>query len=344
MSLSHRLDFTTVSRLTQLADYIIPFTLAIVADLGVADHLTSGPLSIEEIASRTNTHKQSLLVAMRGLASKGIFQETQEQVFELTPMGQYLRSDHPYSLRDSFAFQEPDATAWSKIGHTLRTGEPAFQYVHEKPFWRFMADNHEHGLRFDASQDAMTRLELPLLQRFYPWDRIRTAVDVGGGNGALIGGLLTKNPSLSGTLFDLPHVVAGAHARLSRAGVADRCTLVPGSFLEGPIPPGADVYMMKRVLWGHQDDEAERLLMNVRAAMRPDSELLVIEPTRTERAGMEVANVVDLKLLALGGAGSRSAEQFQTLFARVGLQLVEVIPAVLTAIVRARPIAARPSN
>jgi len=35
-------------------------------------------------------------------------------------------------------------------------------------------------------------------------------VDVGGGHGLLLATILAKNPHLKGTVYDMPHVVAGA--------------------------------------------------------------------------------------------------------------------------------------
>jgi hypothetical protein len=59
---------------------------------------------------------------------------------------------------------------------------------------------------------------------------IGTVVDVGGGQGRLLAGLLEATPGLSGVLVDRPEVVAGAEAVLRAAGVADRCAVVGGDF------------------------------------------------------------------------------------------------------------------
>ena len=48
----------------------------------------------------------------------------------------------------------------------------------------------------------------------FSWLNGKTLVDVGGGNGSTIAGVLEANPSLRGILFDLPHVVERARALL----------------------------------------------------------------------------------------------------------------------------------
>jgi methylase of polypeptide subunit release factors len=75
--------------------------------------------------------------------------------------------------------------------------------------------------------------------RSYDFSEIDVLVDVGGSEGALLAAVLTANPALRGILFDQSHVVATAGALLERAGVADRCEVVGGSFFNA-VPGGAD--------------------------------------------------------------------------------------------------------
>jgi hypothetical protein len=330
-----RLELNTISRLIELGDYIIPLTLAAVADLGVADCLAGGPKHIEELARETGTHPASLQTALAGLASRGIFVEQQPDTFGLTPIAEYLRSDHPHSMRDWLRLQPPDVAAWAQIEHTMRTGSPAFEQVHGISFWEYLAAHPQDSARFDGSQQAISRLEIPFFTLAYKWNDVRVVVDVGGGNGAFLAGLLKHNPALHGVLFDLPHAVANAPALFAAAGLTDRCRIVGGSFLEDSIPEGEDLYLMKRILWGHGDVEALRLLRNVRAAMRPDSRLLIVEPMRSQGRinGSDVAKIMDLKLLALRGSGSRDPQQVQKLLRDAGLGIGRTVPAMIISII-----------
>ncbi|MET8255874.1 methyltransferase, partial [Micromonospora sp. NPDC005197] len=75
-----RIDIESVFRLTELADYIVPFTVRAVAELGVADQLVDGPRPVAELAEATGAHAPSLLRALRALAGKGIFTEVEPEV------------------------------------------------------------------------------------------------------------------------------------------------------------------------------------------------------------------------------------------------------------------------
>src|SRR4051794_2268476 len=73
--------------------------LYVAAKLGIADLLTNGPRSANDLAQATNTHAPSLYRLLRALASMGIFAEDDTRRFGLTPLAECLRSDVPGSQR-----------------------------------------------------------------------------------------------------------------------------------------------------------------------------------------------------------------------------------------------------
>src|SRR5437868_13726213 len=151
-----------------------------------------------------------------------------------------------------------------------------------------------------------------MLSAYDSWAELTSVVDVGGGNGAFLAGLLARFPDMHGILFDQPHVVANAYGPVREAGLADRCTVIGGSFFD-EVPPGGDAYLLKRVLWSWADNRAHMLLSRVRAAMREDSRLLLHEPVARPGDSDEVGKIYDLILLAMGGGGARSEEQLGVL-------------------------------
>jgi O-methyltransferase domain len=329
-------DVQSVLRLTEMADYIVPFTLRAICDLRVADHLAGGPRPIDELARLTGTHAPTLQRALRALAGKGVFTEVADGVFGLTPLAEPLRSDHPLSLREAYPLFAPEIVAWASFDHSLRTGESCFEAAHGKSFWQYMTEHPRDSARFDASQQAVTRRELRSALPAYDWDSFGNVVDVGGGNGAFLAGLLAQYPSLRGVVFDQPHVVSAAGRVLAEAGVADRCEVVGGSFFES-VPAGGDAYLLKRVLYDWNDDRAAELLRVVRAGMHGDSRLLVIEPVIEPGNEFDWGKLYDLLLVAMGGGGARTQECLAELFAKADLELVRVVRTKRLPIVEARP-------
>jgi O-methyltransferase domain len=334
-----RIDIASVQRLAELADYVIPFAIRAVCALGVADHLVDGPVPVTDLAERCHADPGALQRVLRALAGKGIFTESEPGVFGLTPLAQPLRSDHPVSLRDAYPFLVGDLHAWARFDYTLRTGRSSFEHVHGMGYWDYMADHPEDSKRFDASQAAGTRLELrTMLSAYDSWAKLTSVVDVGGGNGMFLVGLLARFRDMHGILFDQPHVVANAHDLLREAGLTHRCTVVGGSVFD-EVPPGADAYLMKRFLWSWTDDRSHKLLSRVRAAMREDSKLLLHEPVVYPGDSADVGKVYDLILLAMGGGCARSEEQLLVLLDEAGLRITRVIPTPMFPLIEAAPAA-----
>jgi hypothetical protein len=125
--------------------------------------------------------------------------------------------------------------------------------------------------------------------------------------------------------MDQPHVVAGAHAVLEAAGVADRCEVVPGDFFEA-VPKGSDAYILKSIIHDWEDREAVEILRTCRRAMREGAALLVIERDLGQPNTMPESKFSDLNMLLGPGGRERSTEDYARLFAEAGFGFVGFTP------------------
>jgi hypothetical protein len=159
----------------------------------------------------------------------------------------------------------------------------------------------------------------------YDFGRFGSVVDVGGGNGALLAALLGEFPAMRGILFDQPHVVVNAAAVLERAGVADRCEVVGGSFFDD-VPSGGDAYALKSIIHDHEDEPAVAILQVCRRAMAADATLLLIErivgpPNEDPRTKFS-----DLNMLVAPAGRERTLDEWDALVTRAGFRLVTTAP------------------
>ncbi len=326
--------FESVSRLQELADVMIPTTIRAVSDLGVPDQLADGPRGVVDLAAACGAHAPSLRRALRALSAKEIFVEVDEDVFALTPLAELLRSDHPLSLRNQCRLFPAGVQAWAHIDHTLRTGEPAFQSVHGESLWAYLGSHPTDSARFDDFMAGLTMFEVRAVLAAYDLGSASSVVDVGGGNGRFLVRLLARYPQLRGTVYDLPHVVAAATAVLEGAGVAGRCTVAAGSFFDS-VPPGADVYTLKRILYSWGDEPARRLLGSIRDGMHEDSKLLILEPVGGPEHDSRYAKLLDLLMMGIGEGRVRDRNELEKLLGSAGLRLVRIVPTFLFPIVEA---------
>jgi O-methyltransferase domain len=184
-------------------------------------------------AEATGSHTGSLRRLLKFLASVGVFSEDDSGKYHQTPLSDTLRKDHPTSLRGSFsAFgSEYLWRAFGNLSATIATGQPAFNHVFGVSFFEYLATHPDDAASFNEAMTASSALELPAIVAAYDFSHFERIVDVGGGQGALLHGILLANPKLRGVLFDLPSVVAGATPLMS-GPVAPRCEVAGRDFFQ----------------------------------------------------------------------------------------------------------------
>jgi len=169
--------------------------------------------------------------------------------------------------------------------------------------------------------------------------RVRHLADIGGGTGAFLEAVASAHPGPKLTLMDLPEVAAQAEARLGRKGLAGRLAVVPGSFLDDPLPRDADAITLVRVLYDHEDATVRRLLARVHAALPPGGQLIVSEPmSGGERPARAADAYFGFYTMAMGTGRTRSPDRHAALLAEAGFTEIrrhsgasEVITSVLSA-------------
>lgn len=298
------------------------------AALGIADELASGARSPAEIATAVDAHAPTLYRLMRACADLGLFRELEGRFFELTELGEVLRSDIPSSIRNFVIWSGLPAErySWAGLPKSVRTGKPAFQGVHGQPIWDYMRNHPNVSEVFDQAMTEISALIVPRIVEIYDFSTSGTVVDIGGGQGGLLAAVLAVNPRAHGMLYDQPEVIAGAGKALKEAGVSDRCELIGGDFFES-VPAGGDIYLLSNILHDWDDEQSARILANCRAAMKDDSRLLLIEtvmPDNPEPSPM--VKLMDLDMLVLCGGCQRTEAEFRELLQRVGLKLARIIP------------------
>jgi len=175
----------------------------------------------------------------------------------------------------------------------------------------------------------------------YPVRRHRTLMDVGGGDGRFLCAAAAESPTLRLVLFDLPAVAASGAARFRAAGLSDRASAVGGSFHHDPLPAGADLISLVRVLHDHDDADALRILRAVRAALPADGTLLVAEPMAGASGAAAVGDAYfGFYLLAMGRGRPRTAAELTDLLVRAGFGRIRVHSTrtpLVTGVITARP-------
>jgi len=206
------------------------------------------------------------------------------------------------------------------------TGKPAFDHVAGAPTWEYLADHPEDSERFARGMANLSALENETIARAYDFSSFQAVIDVGGGRGDFIAEVLKANPGLRGVLYDEAHVVSQP-TELRASGVSDRCQIVAGNFFES-VPGGCEVYIVKRVLDGWDDEHALRILRACRQTIPPHGRLLGIHALAPSGGpySRKDATILMMDINMLVGSGrERTEDEFRDLYRLAGFTLNRVI-------------------
>jgi hypothetical protein len=299
------------------------------ARLGIPDAIAAGAHDTESIAAATTTHPPTLARLLRTLAAAGVLNEDDAGAFELTSVGEAMRTDVDGSVAPWIALIDRPylREAWGHLEHAIRTGENAFTALHGENVWAWRGRQPDEAAAFDRAMTSQSAGVGQAVAEVFDFTMARVVADIAGGAGALLAGVLRAHPHLRGILFDQPAVVQGELV-LRAPDLEGRYDLVGGSFFEA-VPGGADVYMLKSILHDWEDPEAIAILRSIRSVIRPDARLLVIErvigPPNEDLEG----RLSDLHMLVMPGGLERTRAEWSSLLERGGFRLDDVRPLVL---------------
>jgi precorrin-6B methylase 2 len=329
--------------LTEMAmGYSRSRALCAAARLGVADVLGDEERPVEELAASCGAHRESLYRLLRALTSFGVVAERAPGRFVLTQFGRPLRKDVANSEWAAIVFwADLLADCWSQLTECVRTGDPAMRVMEREGVTpRFYKDPNGSAIFRAVMGTAPAEAYMPIARA---WDFSRYAVvaDLGGGGGALIAAILEVYPKLGGMLVDREEAIDTARKRFEAEPLAGRCKLVAAD-LSSAVPAGADVYVLKHVLHGCDDEKAIGILRNCMAAMPKGGRVLVVEfvlPDVVERADLELERrlMSDLNMMAVTGGKERSAAEWKKVLSSAGFECagITAVPGDLVSIVKA---------
>ena len=294
---------------------------------GIADHLESGPKTTKELASRVNVHEDSLYRLMRALAGVGIFHESDGRTFSQTPLSDVLRTNAKPSLRHAVTSMVDDWQARSvqAICSSIENGRPAIENVTGKGMFEYLQANPEQAASFNRCMTDLSSGDTPSVLATYDFSGFEHVVDIAGGAGKMLAGILDSVPKLHGTLFDQPSVIDQAKKDGILDRFAGRCELVGGSFFEA-VPAGADAYIMKHIIHDWEDEHATKILRNCRSAMKPTGKLLVVDRVIGPPNVPDSRKFFDIAMLLMPGGRERTEQEWKALLTASGYRLTRILP------------------
>lgn len=300
--------------------------LMALVELGILARLAGGPAAVATLAAEAGVPVERMEVLLRGGVAIGLLKRG--RLVRLTPRGAALVAvpglTEVIRHHDTLYRDLADPAAFFR-GETETELASVWPYV----FGDGAAEDPARAARYSRLMEGSMTLVAEDTLAAIDLSRARHLMDVGGGTGAFLRAVHRKWPDLELTLFDLPAVTAGAGA------LPRQVRVVPGSFRDGSLPPGADAVTLVRVLYDHDDASVRGLLAKVYAALPPKGRVIVSEPMTGCRAG---DSYFALYCMAMRTGRTRSAEEISRLLEEAGFRRVAARPprrAFVTSVVEA---------
>jgi hypothetical protein len=298
--------------------------VAAAARLGIPDVLHGGARSAEEVAAVVNAQPRATRRLLRALASIGVFGMVPPDRFAATPLSDRLR-DTPGTMRNFFVAETDKVhwQSWHRLLDAVRSGAPQPPEAVGEPAFEYYNHHREEGEQFGRAMEDVSAMVVQGVLEHYDFSGVRTAVDVGGGNGSLLRAILQRYPSMNGIVFDLPYIGAQAQEQIAKAGLSDRCRFEAGDFFKAL--PSADLYLLKFILHDWDDADCVRILERCRTAANGGARVLAVEMLVPPDNSSPMVAFMDLNMLVMTGGLERTGDEYNALLQRVGVRPTRIL-------------------
>jgi orsellinic acid C2-O-methyltransferase len=313
--------------------------VASAARLKIPDLLAAGPMSVDRLSEVTEIDVSRLRRLLRGLTTLGVVTVEEDGRFANTEVGELFREGVPGSRRPMAMMLIPESYRdWDHFMETLRTGVTGHSLAHGGSLWETIARDPDFAVRFNLAMASNSEEAVQFVAGSGNFAKAALIVDVGGGTGALAGGILRAYPNLRGIVCDVAAGLTKTREYLASLGVADRCSVVETDFFKS-VPSGGNVYLLKQIIHDWDDEHAAAILSVCRRAMVPGARLIIIErilPSRVTNDPSHLNPVMtDLQMMVQLGAMERTLEQYQRLLTGAGFRFTRLVPGSLYGLVDA---------
>ncbi|MFN8392751.1 MAG: methyltransferase [Bdellovibrionota bacterium] len=302
-------------------------------ELGLFTHLSSGPLTGEEIGRRLKLHPRGIwdfldaLVALKfldrdGSGKGGKYRNTPETAL-------FLDRGSPHYIGGILEMANARLYRfWGGLTEGLQTGQPQNETAHgEEQVFDVLYSDPAKLEQFLAAMAGISKGNFRSFADKFDFSRYQTLCDVGGATGQLAIAVANRHPHMHCISFDLPVVEPIAERVIRAAGVSDRVTTARGSFFEDPLPR-ADVITMGMILHDWNLQKKKFLIQAAYDALPPGGALVAIENIiDDERRENAFGILMSLNMLIeFGEAFDFTGSDFSDWCKEAGFQRTQIIP------------------
>lgn len=296
--------------------------------------LHHAPADLAELARRTKLAPSVLQRLLLSAVALGLLEQRSHGRYGLGPLGVPLAQHEGIAqmIEHNHLLYQDMQDPLHFLGDAWRGGMADYwPYAHAKSAPTPDANGVDKFTRYSELMAASQGFVVQEILSSYFFGEHRCVLDVGAGRGRFVCELAAHAPHLNFMMFDLPPVLSLARENLQVKGLSDRVSLCPGSFLDDPLPQGADLISLVRVAHDHPDAVVRQILQKAYDALPVGGSILLAEPmAQSEHEGGSNDASVDayfhFYLLAMGDGRLRTPQELMDMMKAAGFTHVERVP------------------
>lgn len=228
---------------------------------------------IGQLADDLEMNSQGLERFLFALSSLGLVTNHGSTYFNTAVSQNYLVQGKKEYQGDSILWRKYLQTYWKGLSDCLRAGGRVDFDKHDNS-----AEQADRVLKYIRGMDCIASAKAKELLRFFqdlPMNG--KLLDVGAGSGAIAASFLERNPSMSATLLDLPHILAYTREIMSERGFGTGITYCNGNILEQwPVNNKEfDLVILSNIIHAYSEKELSHILAMAGDAVADQGLLLI---------------------------------------------------------------------
>ncbi len=312
------------------AGFVYSQVLQACVQLNIFKHLQGGPAHTRELQALGELSAEGWLTLLRAASSLELLEQVDRDYWALGRLGAAMAA-----FPGIAAMVEHHALLYRDLVdpvHALKERRS----TELSQFWSYAEGQTgaESAARYSALMaDSLTIIADHVLDACN-LRQARHIIDLGGGTGRFASLALARHKALVATVADLPDVVNSSEA-LNRQRASSRLRFVGVDALKTPLPTGADVISLIRILHDHDDDKALALIKAARKALPEGGQLIVAEPMANTPGAQAIGHAYfGVYLWAMRSGRPRTARELGQLLRAGGFSEVKEHKSHMPALVR----------
>lgn len=296
----------------------------VIARLGILDCIQNGCNTFNELKTKIAVPENSLQMIIRMMRVWNLIR-IKENKYEITNKGLLLTEDHVKSLKyAAMMWADEHYKTMGALLDAIKTYKPQFETIYGLTFFEYLARNEEKAKIYNKAMERYGKDQHELLE-LHDFSKSKTIVDVGGGNGHLLMKIMKRDRSIKkGILFDLPEIIRYSKTSNLNDENITKIDYIGGNFFD-EIPVNADTILLSRVLHDWDDENAIKILRNVKDALQEDGKVLIFEIITPENTQFDIGTSLNFNLLAMLGGKERALKEFERIFEAAGFKITKVL-------------------